>query len=279
MQTFTINLKEHYGYLDKSEGILDAYIPNVTPEIDENVMRPSIVLCPGGAYMYCSRREAEPVALNFLAKGYNVFILYYSVFEKSFPYPQLEVLSAVRLIREKAHEWHCAPDKIAVMGFSAGGHLAACASNLYDDPRLIKHIQVDPSLLRPDASILCYPVISGMKYPHALSFERLLGEPTEEELAALSLELRVNASTPPAFIWHTSDDEGVNVNNSLLYASALAEHKIPFEMHIFPRGIHGLANADRTTLYENPVCAQWVSLCLKWLEGLFFADNKQLAAY
>lgn len=274
MQTFSIKLKDHYDYLEKSEGVLDAYIPNVTPEIDQNVMRPSIVLCPGGAYMYCSRREAEPVALNFLAKGYNVFILYYSVFEKCYPYPQLEVLSSIRMIRENALQWHCASDKIAVMGFSAGGHLAACASNLYDDPRLIENIKAESCILRPDAAVLCYPVISGLKYSHAFSFERLLGEPVEEDLAALSLELRVNANTPPAFIWHTSDDDGVNVNNSLLYASALAEHKIPFEMHIFPHGIHGLSNADRTTLYENPICAQWISLCLKWLDGLFFTNDK-----
>lgn len=109
MQTFTINLKEHYGYLDKSEGLLDAYIPNVTPEIDRKCYAPQHSPLSRRRVYVLLPPEAEPVALNFLAKGYNVFILYYSVFEKSFPYPQLEVLSAVRLIREKAHEWHCAP--------------------------------------------------------------------------------------------------------------------------------------------------------------------------
>lgn len=278
MQTFTIKLNEHYGYLgSQSEGVLDAYIPHVTPEIDPKAARPSIIICPGGAYAYCSRREAEPVALNFLAKGFNVFILYYSVFEKCFPYPQLEILTAVRMIRENAQEWHCAADKIAVMGFPAGGHLAACASNLYNDPQLLERIQAPSELLRPDAGILCYPVVSGLKYPHAFSFERLLGsEPAEEKLAELSMELRVTDNTPPSFIWHTSDDGGVSVNNSLIYASALAEHGVPFEMHIFPHGIHGLANSDRTTVYENPVCAQWTGLCLKWLEGIFFPPNKDL---
>lgn len=275
MQTFSLKLSDHYQELgQKSEGVLDAYIPDASPEINPDIMRPSILICPGGAYMYCSRREAEPIALNFVGKGYNVFVLYYSVFEKCFPYPQLEVLSAIRMIRENAAQWHCAPDKIAVMGFSAGGHLAACASNLYNDSRLLEIIQAEPELLRPNASILCYAVISGLKSPHELSFERLLGEPDEEGLASLSLELRVDEGTPPAFIWHTSDDGGVSVNNSLLYASALAEHNIPFEMHIFPHGIHGLANADRTTVYENPVCAQWIGLCLKWLDNLFYNSGE-----
>lgn len=274
MQNFSIKLNEHYKYLgDKSEGTLCAYIPEISPEIDPKVMRPSIVICPGGAYMYCSRREAEPIALNFLARGFNVFILYYSVFERCYPTSQLEVLSAIRMIRENSLEWHCAPDKITVMGFSAGGHLAACASTLYNDPLLLEQLQTDPSLLRPDASVLCYPVISGTYLPHVLSFERLFGNPTAEQLSALSPDKRADSQTPPAFLWHTSDDDCVSASHSLLYASALARHGVPFELHIFPNGIHGLANANRTTLYESPYCEQWVGLCIKWLEQMFF-NNK-----
>jgi acetyl esterase/lipase len=223
--------------------------------------RPAVLIFPGGGYTFTSDREAEPIALRFNAAGFHAVVLRYRVAPHRHPAPLEDAEAALSLLRAKAGEWRVDPGRIAVCGFSAGGHLAASLGLL--------------GRIRPNAMILCYPVITGGPFAHSGSFENLLGEeasgPLREEL---SLERRADSSAPPAFIWHTYADEAVPVENSLLLASALRGAGVPFELHIFPEGSHGLSLAEAETdsgrgAEIDPHVARWMPLCLEWLEGLF----------
>lgn len=267
------------GNLDKcwaeyTEPSLTAYCPDNSEEIDKNARRISVLICPGGGYSIVSFREAEPVALAFTAFGYNAFVLNYECDPVRYPQALLQLSAAMALIRGKADEFNVDVDKIAVCGFSAGGHLAACLGTLWDEPFIRETLGINEGANRPNAMILGYPVITSGKYAHKGSFEALLGEDASPEmLRQLSLETRVSKKTPPAFIWHTFEDTYVPVENSLLFARALRENGIPFELHIFPRGVHGMSLCNKITAgYEghiNPHCANWLPLCHEWLELLF----------
>lgn len=221
----------------------------------------------------CSQREAESVALNFLPDGFNVFVLNYSVAPHRYPTQLREVAAAIELIYQNSEDWHCDTARIAIMGFSAGGHLAAHYSNAYEslDVRVLFH---DSKPVQ--ASILCYPVITANPlWAHLGSFNALTGknEHTADEIASLSCDKLVTRNTPPTFLWHTSADPCVPVMNSLLYAQALSEHKIPFELHIYPYGGHGLATSDERTLREvlpeHKYAHAWLDCARKWLLSTF----------
>lgn len=234
--------------------------------------RPAVVICPGGGYDYCSEREAVPVAMRFAGNGVQAFVLRY-VCRRPFPSNLLELAAAVAYVRTHAAEYEIDPDRIAVAGFSAGGHLAASLA-VYWNSSLI----ADAALSRPNAQILSYPVISAGQYAHRGSIVNLVGEADgnayeNPRADAVSLEKRVTQDTPPCFIWHTSDDNCVPVQNALLYCGALAANGIAFESHILPHGGHGLSLADETTAagewHLNPVCAQWFAACIAWLRRGF----------
>ncbi len=199
--------------------------------------RPAIVICPGGGYSDLSAFEAEPIARQYLVAGYNVFILRYSVGENAAHYnPLIEVAMAVKYVREHAEEHHTDPNRM----------------------------------------ILCYPVITSAPGGHRHSFKRLCGkpDPTDEEAAEFSLELHVDETTPPAFLWHTVADRGVSVKNSLLMASALIEHGIHPELHIFPEGAHGLGLGSCETNGGDPHLlvphvTPWMALSIAWIEDTF----------
>lgn len=237
--------------------------------LDGERVRPAVLICPGGGYQFLSPREAEAIALQFAAAGFHAFILYYTVKPEFYKQPLLELSTAVSLIRSKAAEWRIDDDKIAVCGFSAGGHLAASLgvhwNKLEDSPEN-----------KPNALILSYPVISSGEFKHPGSILHLLGpEPTEEKLKEMSLETQVSTSTPPTFLWHTVADPVVPVENSLMFASALQEQKIPFEMHIYPNGPHGLSLATHETddgRGTDAHVATWMGLCIQWLKSLFQFD-------
>lgn len=271
----TVYLKDEYAFLgeDGRNPKLDVYLPSNLSELKrENQKRPCILICPGGAYLMCSQIEAEPVALNFLPHGYNVFVLTYSVAPHCFPIQLIEVAAVFDLINRKKETWHCDTEKIALMGFSAGGHLAANYANAYDLPDVKKYF---PYSIGPKASILCYPVISANSaISHKKSFCCLLGhDPSPDEKIRLSCENMVSEKTPPAFIWHTSTDENVPVENSLAYAMALSRFEVPYEMHIYPFGKHGLSTADKNTNnHLDPRAARnhiWLSAVKDWLDLTF----------
>lgn len=251
---------------------LYVYLHGATNEIDIDT-RPMIIVCPGGAYAFTSDREAEIIAMQFLAFGYHAAVLRYSVAPARFPTAFLELGRSVALIREHAREWHVNPEEIAVLGFSAGGHLAGSFCTLWYQEWVAERLGVAWEMLRPNAMILGYPVITSGKYAHVGSFRNLLGKEYEEKRTVLSLENCVDENTPRAFIWHTFGDRSVPVQNSLLFVDALASHGIPVEFHLFEKGVHGLSLANRLTkipggmIGAEPSVAVWIDLVHTWIEG------------
>lgn len=243
--------------------------------------RPLVLLCPGGGYGRTSDREAEPIALQFLAMGYHAAVLRYSCAPARYPTALLELAQSVLLIREHARQWHIKQDGLVIQGCSAGGHLAACYAMFWNRPWLRERAGVadrdpDHALLRPNGLMLCYPVITSGEFAHRGSFENLTeGLPDQERLTAeLSLEHQVNVEVPPTFIWHTYEDQAVPVENSLLLVNALRRTGISTEFHMYPKGGHGLALATALTQTGDgrcvqPQCAGWIELAHTWLEGIF----------
>lgn len=235
--------------------------------------RPMVVLCPGGGYNHLSDREAESEALQFLAMGCHAAVLHYSVAPAIYPVQLTELAWSVKLIREHVAEWHVEEEKIVVQGSSAGGHLAACLGMFWTEEWLQKAVLASSAdEIRPDAMLLCYPVITSGEYAHRGSFEKLTGG--DEKLSEkLSLENCVNANTPRTFLWHTFTDGSVPVENSLLLVSALRRQNIPTEFHLYPKGHHGLAlagplTASRDGGHMQKECESWILLARTWLESL-----------
>ncbi len=225
------------------------------------------IVFPGGAYAVRAPYEGGDYAEFFNTLGMDAFVCEYRVTPAYFPLPLLDARRAIRYVRAHAAEFGIDSEKIAVVGSSAGGHLAALLSNYtatidFEDTDGID--KIDP---RPNATVLCYPVIhapDAMNISHIGSFGNLLGSAYGER-EKFSVDTLVTESTPQAFIWHTSTDETVNVINSYLYAKALREHGIPHELHVFPEGRHGLGLAE-----GDPHVAQWKGLLANWLGRIGF---------
>ena len=248
---------------------LTAYTIDVSWEIGQK-LRPAVVICPGGGYEFVSSREAEPVALRFVAMGINAFVLNYSVQNKPFPAALLELSQSVAFVRANAGSWDIDPNRISVCGFSAGGHLAA-SLGVHWNRDFIKSVLDYTTQHKPNALILCYPVISSGNRAHKGSIANIIGpQPTYELAQMVLLEKQVGYDTPETFIWHCADDDCVPVENSLDFASALAQFNISFEMHIYPHGGHGLSLCDDTTASKDselsPKCAEWFQLAVNWIK-------------
>ncbi|MEN6581455.1 MAG: alpha/beta hydrolase [Armatimonadota bacterium] len=245
----------------------DGFKPWLDPyPIETDRARGAVLVCPGGGYENRAPHEAGIIAKRFNSEGYHAFVVHYSVAPRRHPQPLKDVSRAIRIIRSRASEWKVDPDHIAVCGFSAGGHLTGSIGVHYDKDYLKGNNPLDSINNRPDALILCYPVISSGKFANEGSFMNLLGDQdTPEVRREMSLELQVNENTPPAFLWHTVSDDGVPVENSILFASALRAHGVGFEMHLYPVGQHGLGLAE-----GDPHIATWAGLCGQWLKGLGF---------
>jgi len=215
-----------------------------------------VIICPGGGYINkASDYEGEEIARMFNLNQISAFVLDYRVSPDRHPAPLNDLLRAIEIAKSSANDMGYLSDKIAVMGFSAGGHLAASASTMWTSKEQ-----------RPDATILCYPVITMGKAANIDCKTNLFGETFNDAIASdMSCENRVDRQTPPAFIWHTSDDDVVSVENSLLYASALSTKSVPFELHVFPKGPHGLGLAK-----EDKIISSWSEMCVKWLLNLGF---------
>lgn len=227
----------------------------------EKKSRGTILILPGGAYAFRAEHEGRGYALFLNALGYDAFVCQYRVAPARYPAPLADAARAMRMIRQNADKWNLDPKKVAVMGSSAGGNLAALLATCEQAPtENERRDATDKEEFRPDYQILCYPVISLYDdcVTHAGSKTNLLGDCPEKvnELAyALSPELHIRKDTPPAFLWHTEDDGCVPVENTLLYASALRKAGIPAETHIFPHGSHGLGLAE-----GNRTVAIWQKL-------------------
>ena len=230
---------------------------------------PAVIICPGGAYEGVSDREAEPVALKFYSAGYNTFILTYSVRERARSFtPLSQLASAIAQIRKNSEEWYTMPNQIVVCGFSAGGHLAASLGVIYNKPEFLKVFSCTENI-RPDAMILCYPVITADEFAHVQSIENVSGaKKGSEQYRWFGLDRHVDKNTPPTFLWHTAEDSCVPVENSLKMAEALSAVKVPFELHIFPKGEHGMSVCSEEVGSACEYNARWVEWSIKWLQSL-----------
>ena len=248
-----IDLWEPHEY---SYPLAYTFVPNVVALLhDDTQPRPCMIVAPGGAYCFLSPTEGEIIAQRFFGMGYNTFVLSYTTdLTISCPLkrqPVQDISRAIRLIRSKAEEFHIIPEQLAICGFSAGGHL--CASIC------VHHMDVvdpDSNLQkfsnRPDAAILCYPVISSGSCTHTDSMRALLGEnPSEGELDYAANERNVSFLTPPCFLWHTLADDCVPVENSILFADACKQAGVSHALHLFSDGPHGLSTADRLWVEES----------------------------
>ena len=218
---------------------------------------PAVLVLPGGGYAKTADHEAEPVAEWLASLGIHAFVLRYPVAPHRHPAPLAAAKQAMLWIRSGAHGVTVDPNRVGVLGFSAGGHLAAALSVGV----AVGDASLDLAGAHPDLSILCYPVISFVDSVHQGSVDNLAGaDAATDVLQALSAELHVTPATPPAFIWHTADDESVPVSHTLAYAGALSRASVAAELHVFPNGIHGIGLAAGTSGAD-----QWTALCAAWL--------------
>jgi acetyl esterase/lipase len=223
--------------------------------------RAAIVVCPGGGYHNLAPHEGQPLAELFASRGLVAAVLTYHVFPHQFPLPYADACRAIRILRQRAQELQLDATRIGLMGFSAGGHLAATVAT---QPDLYKDPQDDLAArfsARPDRVILGYPVISFQEYAHKGSANAFLGkDATPEQLKQFSNDQQVTAQNPPAFLFHTADDAGVPVENSLRFASACSKNKVPVALHVYPHGRHGVGMA-----LDNPALKSWTTLLIDWL--------------
>jgi len=232
-----------------------------------------IVVCPGGGYgTLASDHEGKQVAEWLNSLGVSAFVLQYRVGPRyRHPVPLQDAQRAIRLVRARAKDLGVDPGRLGILGFSAGGHLAATTGTHFDAGRPDAPDPIDRMGSRPDFMVLAYPVMSmSAAYAHRGSVRNLLGDTPDPALAEdLSNERRVTAQAPPAFLFHTADDPGVPVENSLAFAQALHEAGVPVELHVFPKGRHGVGLAP-----DDPVLSQWPGLCATWLRAMGLLDRR-----
>lgn len=267
MKTYTVDLAKEYGL---EGGSLSCILMDIPYDIGgENWKRPAVIVVPGGGYGMVSKREGEPVAAAFLSKGFQTFVLTYLVASDDVRYPEqlLEVGAAVDYVKKHAQEMHVNPNEIFVVGFSAGGHLTADLAVEYASVSEKMGREVD---CKPTAVGLSYPVIS-KNHGHQGSYENLLNgytdEAKEELLKTLNLDEAVDETTTPAFIWATATDDCVPADNALRFALALDKHHVPYELHVYPRGGHGLSTGDLEVNTPNPALDRlkvWMGECAKF---------------
>ena len=241
--------------------------------LDHPRTRPSglVLVLPGGGYHDRAGYEGVPVAQKFNELGWHAATLEYRVSPSTYPAPQQDALRALKLIRSRAEEWGVDKKQIAVLGFSAGGHLAACCGTIWREIDADAGDAADAEAARADALILCYPVIY-LSHGHTGSGRQLFGTdtPRPEQLASLDLDTRVTADTPPAFLWHTATDQIVDVHNSIDFAEAMWKQGNLAELHIYPFGKHGQALGNRNDLH--PELRSWPRLASNFLKTAGFTS-------
>lgn len=302
---------------DRTDVTLTTYVLDDSPEILGGKSRPAVLICPGGAYLSCSDREGEPIAMQFAAMGYHAFVLRYGVYSEGapgmfmpepgtklevkphcvHPNPIRDIARAMLEIRAHADEWLVDTDRIAVCGFSAGAHNAAMYATNWHKPVISEYFGRPVEEFRPAACILGY-TLSDYVYmkenttadPFAAGFfsvsnTAFLGTPDGDDalLTEVSPARNVSENTPPTFLWATSEDSLVPVQHTLLMVKALADKKIPFEVHVFESGPHGLATATQASATAlstiRPEVARWLPMCDTWLQKRFALELPPLTPW
>lgn len=285
---------------------LTTYVLTDSKDLLNGKKRPAMLICPGGAYLHCTDRESEPVALRFAAMGYHAFVLRYNVYSEAtdsfedifggkklevrprtvYPAPIHDIAKAMTYINDHSGEWVVDTEKIGLCGFSAGGHNVLNFSVKYDKP-IITDV-FDAEKVKPALVIAGYPISDYVfmnQYLHEkdpgglgvfkISNLSLFGEelPNEDKLTDMSPSCQVTSSTPPMFLWGTAGDKTVPIQHSTMMATALAAKGIPFELHIYEEGDHGLALATQATSQSreelNEIASDWINAAEIWLEKRF----------
>ncbi len=229
--------------------------------LDGEGSHPVMIIAPGGGYSHRASHEAYPVANWLNSIGISAIVLNYRVAPHKHPLPLHDAQRAIRMVRYQSPNWRIDPNRVGILGFSAGGHLASTAGTHFDLGNPVAQDPIERISCRPDVTVLCYPVITMGESTHAGSKHNLLGGNSSEEMIyLLSNELHINEHTPPAFLWHTAGDASVDVENSFLYAKGLRRNSVPLELHVFESGRHGLGLAE-----DHPEVKVWPKLCEKWL--------------
>jgi acetyl esterase/lipase len=239
-------------------------VPTLTPYLPpkERMSGAAIIVCPGGGYTHLAEHEGGPVAEWLNSLGITAFVLKYRLGPRyHHPAPMQDASRAIRLVRARAVEWGLDPQRIGILGFSAGGHLASTAGTHFDSGKPAASDPVERVSSRPNLMILIYPVITMREKTHAGSKANLLGPaPTPELITLLSNDEQVTKETPPTFLVHTMTDAAVPVENSLLFVTSLRKAGVPFEFHLYERGPHGFGLGNK-----DPVLATWPDRCADWL--------------
>jgi acetyl esterase/lipase len=258
-------------WLDGAPGALGTSsndISTLTPYLcASNATGAAMVICPGGAYTHLAPHEGNDYALWLNRHGVTCFVLKYRLGSNGYHYPAefQDVTRALRWVRAHADDFKIDPKRIGIMGSSAGGHLASMAMTRFDSGDTNSADTIERQSSRPDIGILCYPVITMGEFTHQGSKDMLLGKnPPPELVQATSSELNVTSNTPPCFIWQTSEDKTVPVENSLLFAEALRKNHVPFDLHIYQKGAHGLGLGNKNA--PNAPLHPWTGDCLFWLK-------------
>ncbi len=226
----------------------------------------AIVVCPGGGYGGLADHEGSAYAKWLNANGVAAFVLKYRLGSAGYRHPAMlnDASRALRIVRSRAEEWKIDTKRIGIIGSSAGGHLASTLMTHWDLGQADSADPVERISSRPDLGILCYPVISMGQNTHAGSKKNLLGDnPSPELVTLLSSELQVKSNTPPAFVWHTFEDKGVKIENAISFVQALNRVNVPFELHTYQKGPHGIGLGTRDG--DPAKLHPWTTACLNWL--------------
>jgi acetyl esterase/lipase len=256
-------------------GVSTNDIPTLTPYLPDpaKATGAAMVICPGGGYAHLAPHEGNDYALWLNQHGVTCFVLKYRLGSSGYRHPAMlqDAARAVRLVRSRAADWKIDPKRVGIMGSSAGGHLASTLMTHFDSGNTNATDPVERQSSRPDLGILCYPVITMGEYTHKGSRNNLLGtHPSPELVRLLSNELQVTTNTPPCFIWTTFEDKTVPMENTLLFAEALRKHHVPFDLHVYQKGGHGMGLKDKPP-FANP--HPWAGDCLFWLRQQGFVKD------
>ena len=267
MEMESVDLYVNYG-IERNHavgGYLTVYADSQTSKLPH--LRPAMLIMPGGAYLGISDGEGEPIAIRYAQKGFATFVLSYSI-HTAYPAPLTEAMLAMRFIRDNAKKYNVDKDKVCAMGFSAGGHLCGMLATVKKSET--ERIGEVPKNVRPNAVIMSYAVVTLGEYTHEDTKNVITGG-DKDLTEKLSIEKRVDKDCSPTFIWHTYEDNAVPVENSLMLASAYRKNKVPFALHIFEHGWHGLALCNENDYPPERMLlrrvGKWVDLSVDWLRS------------
>jgi acetyl esterase/lipase len=286
-------IKEKIQLWSEWEDVYLSYCKSPESEEKDNKKSPAVIVCPGGGYLRTADKEAEPVAYKFAKNGFKAFVLRYSTNwtgHSEFPQPLFDLAKAILILRKNADEWGIDSNKVVLCGFSAGGHLVASMSTSWNKEFILEKFKsegiTDNEIFKPNNVILGYPVVdqsySAEEWTQtdangnvidlrALANKTIYGkeQPSEEEQYNMSPVNFVSQNTPPTFIWHTFEDDMVDVKGSVEYGAELTKNKVPFELHIFEKGPHALSVCDESTTNDpgqlKLTARAWFELALNWL--------------